>query len=145
MHFNVTRRPASAWLVQQLREAFPYESVPRFLIFDRDAKYGFEVHTAVRSMRIKPVRPSYRSLWQNGTAERWVQSCRRDLLDHIIAFNEGHLRLLLSEYVRYNQEDRTHLSLGKQTPAGRIRSINRGAVISQARLGGMQHRYNRAA
>jgi putative transposase len=61
LHFNVTRHPASAWLVQQLREAFPYESVPRFLIFDRDAKYGFEVPTAVRSMGIKPVRPSYRN------------------------------------------------------------------------------------
>lgn len=145
LHFNVTRHPTSAWIMQQLREAFPYQSAPSFLIFDRDAKYGLEVPVAVRSMAVRPVRTSRQSPWQNGTAERWVESCRRDLLDHVIAFNENHLRRLLSDYVRYYHEDRTHLGLGKQTPAGRIRSINRGAVVSQARLGGLHHRYDRAA
>jgi hypothetical protein len=49
LHFNVTNHPTSLWIVQQLREAFPFESAPRFLLFDRDAKYGFEVPAAVRS------------------------------------------------------------------------------------------------
>ena len=53
LHFNVTRHPTSLWVVQQLREAFPYESAPRFLILDRDAKYGTEVPTAIRSMKSK--------------------------------------------------------------------------------------------
>src|SRR5579863_8809977 len=85
LYFHVTRHPTSLWVVQQLREAFPYETAPRFLIFDRDAKYGTEVPTAIRSMKIKCVRTSFESPWQNGVAERWVQSCRRDLLDHVIA------------------------------------------------------------
>jgi putative transposase len=145
VNFNVTSHPTAGWIIQQLREAFPYQSAPRFLIFDRDAKYGLEVPIAVRSMAIRPVRTSFQSPWQNGIAERWVESCRRDLLDHVIAFNERHLKRLLSDYVRYYHEDRTHLGLRKETPAGRVRSTDRGTVVSQARLGGLHHRYDRAA
>lgn len=145
LHFSVTQHPSSGWIVQQLREAFPYQAVPRFLIFDRDAKYGLEVPIAVRSMAMRPVRTSYQSPWQNGIAERWVESCRQDLLYHVIALNERHLKRLLSDYVRYYHEDRTHLGLNKQTPRGRVRSTDRGAVVSQARLGGLHHRYDRVA
>jgi putative transposase len=90
-------------------------------------------------------RAEFRSPWQNGIAERWVGSCRRDLLDQIIAQNERHLKRLLSEYVRYHHEDRTHLGLEKGTPEGRIRSVASGPVLSEERLGGLHHRYNRAA
>jgi hypothetical protein len=78
-------------------------------------------------------------------AERWVGSCRQDLLDHTVALNERHLKRLLSEYVRYHHEDRTHLGLEKGTPDGRIRSAASGRVRSQERLGGLHHSYNRAA
>jgi len=81
---GITRHPTSSWIVQQLREAFSYQSASRFLIFERDAKYGLEVPIVVRSMDIRPVRTSFRSPWQNGIAERWVESCWRDLLDHVI-------------------------------------------------------------
>jgi putative transposase len=145
LHFNVTSHPTSLWVVQQLREAFPYESASRFLIFDRDVKYGTEVPAAVRSMGIQCVRTSVESPWQNGIAERWVESCRRELLDHVIALNDNHLRRLLSDYVRYYHEDRTHLGLGKGTPNGRIRSVASGRVLSEERLGGLHHRYDRAA
>ena len=145
VHFNVTRYPTSEWVVQQLREAFPFGSTPRFLVFDRDAKYGWEVSKAVRSLKIEPVRTSFESPWQNGVAERWVESCRRDLLDHIIAMNERHLKRLLTEYVHYYHEDRTHLGLGKGTPNFRTSSRGTGRILSQGRLGGLHHRYDRAA
>jgi putative transposase len=145
LHFNVTKHPTSLWVVQQLREAFPFGSAPRFLIFDRDGKYGLEVPAAVRSLNMRPVRTSFESPWQNGVAERWAESCRRDLLDHIIAVNERHLKRLLSEYVRYYHEDRTHLGLKKETPENRIPSQGIGRVVSSARLGGLHHRYHRAA
>jgi len=77
-----------------------------------------------------------RSPWQNGIAERWVGSCRRDLPDHVIALNEYHLKRQLSEYVRHYHEDRTHLGLAKQTPAGRTPSAVFGPVVSHRRLGG---------
>ncbi len=145
LHFNVTTHPTGSRIIQQLRETFPFESAPKYLIFDRDAKYGLEVAAAVRSLQIKPVRTSFGSPWQNGVAERWVGSCRRELLDHMIAMNESHLKRLLSDYVRYHHEDRTHLGLGKGTPNGRTHSRASGHILSQERLGGLHHRYDRAA
>src|SRR5712671_418752 len=145
LHFNVTKHPTSSWIVQQLREAFPFGSAPRFVIFDRAAKDGLEVPAAVRSLSVSPVRTSFESPWQNGVAERWVGSCRRDLLDHIIAVDERHLKRLLAKSIRYYHEDRTHLGLGKGTPDGRTRTIASGHVFSHVRLGGLHHRYDRAA
>ncbi len=101
LHFNVTRHPTRQWIVQQLREAFPYQSAPRFLLFDHDQKYGLEVPAAIRSMNMGCVQTSLHSPWQNGVAERWVGSCRSEVLDHVIALNEHHLKRLLGDYIRY--------------------------------------------
>ena len=145
LHFNVTRNPDALWVAQQLREAWAYKQPHRFLLFDRDSKFGADVVSAVTYIGSQPTRTAFRSPWQNGVAERWVGSCRRDLLDHVITLNEQHLKRLMSEYVRYYHDDRTHLGLGKQTPSGRTRSTAQGRVISQRRLGGLHHRYDRAA
>ena len=147
LHFNVTRNPTSAWVVQQLRESFPFESPHKHLIFDRDTKFNAGVVAAVRGMGSTPARTSFKSPWQNGVAERWVGSCRRDLLDHVIVVNECHLKRLLAEYVRYYHGDRTHLGLQKETPLRRAAQIRRGTerVVSRPRLGGLHHRYNLAA
>jgi putative transposase len=83
LHFNVTRYPTREWVTQQLREAFPYESVPGYLIFDRATKFDEEVVETMKSFGITPKRTSFRSPWQNGAAERWVGNCRRDLLDSL--------------------------------------------------------------
>jgi putative transposase len=145
LHLNVARHPTSSWIIQQLREAFPFQHAPRFLIFDRDAKYGLELPIALRSMSITPVRTSFESPWQNGIAERWIEGCRRDLFDHVIAANQTHLKRLLSEYIRYYHEDRTHLGLNKQTPSRRVRSASRGRLFVLSRQGGLHNRYERAA
>ncbi len=148
LHFNVTMHPTSAWVVQQLREAFPFDSAPGYLIFDRGTNFNGEVIDTVKSFGIKPKRTSYRSPWQNGVAERWVGSCRRDLLDHVIVVNERHLKRLMNEYVRYYHDDRTHLALDKGTPAGReaqTKSAVGSGVIAMPRLGGLHHRYHLAA
>jgi putative transposase len=145
LHFNVTSHPTTPWIVQQLREAFPFGAAPRYLIFDRDAKYGSGVLSAVRSLQMDPVRTSFRSPWQNGVAERWIESCRHEFLDRVIPLNEQHLRRLLSDYVRYYHQDRTHLGLGKGTPNYRSRTIGSGHIVSQKRFGGLHHRYDRAA
>jgi putative transposase len=145
LHFNVTRHPTSKWIIQELREAFPFQSAPKFLIFDRDSKFSLAVAAMVRSLGASPIRTSFQSPRQNGIAGRWIESCRRDLLDHIIAVDGRHLNRLLSEYVRYYHDDRTHLGLGKETPRRRIRSVATGRIISHNRLGGLHHRYDRAA
>jgi transposase InsO family protein len=145
LHVNVTKHPTSGWIIQQLREAFPFEASHKYVIFDRDQKFGIEVIAALKATRIIPKQTSFRSPWQNGIAERWVGGCRCDLLDQIIAINERHLKRVLCEYVSYHQEDRTHLGLGKGTPNDRSRAKASGRVLSHKRLGGLHHRYDRAA
>ena len=148
LHFNVTRHSTSAWVIQQLREAFPYDSAPKYLIFDRGSNFNEEVIGTIRSFDIEPKRTSFQSPWQDGVAERWVGNCRRDLLDHVIVLNERHLKRLMNDYIRYYHEDRTHLGLGKETPAGRqvVKSSDPfGTVLSFPRLGGLHHRYKFAA
>jgi putative transposase len=141
----VTKHPTSAGITQQLREAFPFETSHKYLVFDSDRRFGFEVIAALKATRVIPKPTSFRSPWQNGIAERWVGSCRRDLLDQIVALNERHLKRLLFEYVRYHHEDRTHLGLEKGTTDGKIRFDASGPALSQQRLGGLHHRYIRAA
>ncbi|HXB63145.1 MAG TPA: integrase core domain-containing protein [Acidobacteriaceae bacterium] len=148
LHFGVTRHPSSAWVSQHLHNAFPYDSAPKYLIFDRGSNFNEEVVSTMKSLGITPKRTAFRSPWQNGVAERWVGNCRRDLLDHVIVLNQSHLKRLMTEYVRYYHEDRTHLGLGKETPAGRIAAKDSDVscgVVSTPRLGGLHHRYDLAA
>ena len=148
LRFNVTRNPNALWIVQQMREAWPYAPAHRFLVFDRDTKFGNDVISSAKDLGSQPIRTAFRSPWQNGVAERWVGSCRRDLLDHVIVLNERHLKRLMTEYVRYYHEDRTHLGLAKDTPTGRPTAIYPAAgtkILSFPRLGGLHHRYVGAA
>jgi putative transposase len=96
-------------------------------------------------MKIVPVRTSIGCPWQNGVAERWIGSCRREFLDHVIALNKRHLKRMLSEYVSYYHDDRTHIGLGKRTPDRRTPTLNHGKLIVWPRLGGLHHRYDRVA
>jgi hypothetical protein len=144
VHFNVTQHPTAAWVVQQVREAFPFDTAPRYLIFDRDSSFSAEVVGAVRAVGAKPTRTAYRAPWQNGTAERWVGCCREELLDHAIVLDEAHLRRLLREYVAYHHDDRTHCGLAKETPMRRAvarRSSPAARVVALPRCGGLHHRY----
>ena len=144
LHFNVASHPTSEWVVQQLREALPVTGSYRYLILDRDSKFD-GVIDFLKSTGLMPKRTSAQAPWQNGTAERWIGSCRRELLDHVIALSETHLRRLIREYVSYHHEDRIHDSLQKDTPNCRI--VERkppcaATLISTARLGGLHHRYS---
>jgi transposase InsO family protein len=98
----------------------------------------------VKFFGTKPTRTSPRSPWQNGVAERWIGSVRRELLDHVVVLNDRHLLRLLRDYVAYHHDDRTHLGLAKTTPAGRprqTRPVGDVQVIALPRLGGLHHRY----
>jgi putative transposase len=148
LHFNATRYPTGAWVSQQLREAFPYDCAHQFLICDRASNFDGNVIDTIKSFGIQPKRSSFRSLWQNGVAERFVGSCRRELLEHVIVLNEHHLKRLMNDYVRYYHEDRTHLGLAKETPGNRPAEKSAGptsGVVSLPRLGGLHYRYHLAA
>lgn len=82
---------------------------------------------------------------QNGIAERWVGSCRCEILDHVIALSEPHLRRLMRVYVNYQHDDRIHDSLDRDTASRRpmeSKPSPTAVVISSDRLGGLHHRYN---
>ena len=144
LHFSVSANPDTDFIIQQLREAFPYDTAPQHLILDRDTKFSKKVRGAIDSMGIEVKRIAYKSPWQNGVAERWVGSVRRELLNHVIVHNEAHLRRLLKEYKTYYNEDRTHLSLEKDAPFVRpitSKSCDKTQVVSLPRVGGLHHRY----
>src|SRR5215472_4625310 len=97
LHLSVTPHPSADWVVQQLRDTFPEAGSHRYVILDRDAKFDASVTTFLTATGLIAKRTAVRAPWQNGTAERWIGSCRRELLDHIIALNERHLLRLLRD------------------------------------------------
>ena len=144
VHFGVTFHPTAEWIITQLREAFPFDTAPRYLIYDRDAKFRGRVTQVIKNMGIKPKLISYRSPWQNGVAERWVGSVRRELLDHVVVFGLRYMQHLLRDYVSYYHRDRCHLFLGKDAPEPRPilhRPSPTAKVIALPRVGGAHHRY----
>ena len=96
-----------------MTEAFPWDTAPRYLLRDRDASYGPAFRDRVQVTGIKEVITAPRSPWQNPYVERFIGSIRRECLDHIIIFNERHLRSVLSRYFQYHHRTRTHLLLDK--------------------------------
>jgi putative transposase len=97
-------------------------------------------------MGIEEVVSAPRSPWQNPYVERPIGSIRRECLDHIIIFNESHLRRVLSSYFQYHHRSRTHLSLDKDCPQPRrIRPPSAGEIIAFPEVGGLHHRYGRRA
>lgn len=111
---------------------------------DHDSIFSAEVAHSLTGLQIQPVRTSFQSPWQNGVAERWVGTCRRELLDHVVVLDEQHLRRVLRKFLDYYHDDRTHLSLGKDPPSQRAVSRPPSAnapVTSLPRIGGLHHRY----
>ena len=146
VHFNVTAHPTAEWTGQQLREAFPFEQVPRYLLRDRDGIFGAGFAKEVRSLGIEEVLSAPRSPWQRAYIERVIGSIRRECIDHLIVFNEASLYRHLKSFVAYYHESRTHLSLAKDTPETRpVHSPERGAVVAIPQVGGLHHRYERRA
>jgi transposase InsO family protein len=147
VHFNVTAHPTAQWVARQLREAFPFDTAPRYLIRDRDAVYGAEVRRALADMGIEEVVIAPRSPWQNPFVERLIGTLRRDLLDHVIVFNERHLLRLLREYVdSYYHPARCHQALDGNAPQPRsVEPRVLRKVVSVPVVGGLHHVYRRTS
>lgn len=146
LHFAVTAHPTAEWSVQQLREAFPWDTAPRYLLRDRDRIFGQDFVHQVKVMGIQEVLSAPRSPWQRAYVERVIGTIRRECLDHIIVFNERSLYQRLRDFLDYYHRARTHLGLQKDTPESRpIQSAEAGPVISIPEVGGLHHRYERRA
>ncbi len=146
LHFNVTIQPTAAWVARQLRQAFPFETSPRYLIRDRDGIYGVEVRRCLFSLGIEEVVTAPRSPWQNPYCERLIGSIRRELLNHVIVGGERHLHRLLSSYIAYYHQSRPHWGLAQNAPEPRsVEPPERGRVVAEPMVGGLHHRYRRCA
>jgi len=139
---GVTSHPTAEWIANQVTQACGWEPVPSYLIRDRDGAYGEVFIRRLRSMGIRDRPTSPRSPWQNGYAERLIGSIRRECLDHVVVFSERHLRHVLLSYMKYYNEVRTHLSLGKDAPTSR-RVHTDGHILCRPVLGGLHHQYVR--
>jgi transposase InsO family protein len=146
LHLNVTAHPTAAWTAQQLRDAFPWDSAPRYLLRDRDRIFGGDFTKQVQDMGVKEVLSAPRSPWQRAYVERLIGSIRRECLDHVIVFNEASLRRILRFYADYYHRSRTHLSLNKDAPEPRAaQPPEMGRVVAVPQVGGLHHRYERRA
>ena len=85
--FAVTRHPTAEWLAQQIVEAFPWDTVPTYVIRGMSS-YG-DLHVPIRAMGIRDRPISPRSPWQNAYVERLIGTLRRDCLDHVLIFGEA--------------------------------------------------------
>jgi putative transposase len=146
VHFNVTEHPTAIWTAQQMVEAFPEDTAPRYLLRDRDKIYGYEFRQRIRALGIEEVLSAPASPWQQPFVERLIGSVRRDCLDHVVVLGERHLRKILKSYFEYYHHSRTHLGLAKDTPDSRAVQLPAlGRVIALPEVGGLHHRYERRA
>jgi transposase InsO family protein len=146
VHVNVTEHPTAEWTAQQVVDAFPWATAPRYLLRDRDRIYGESFRQRVGHMGIAEVLIAPRSPWQNPYVERVFGSIRRDLLDHVIVLNAPHLRRLLADYLTYYNSFRTHLALAMDCPIPRaVVPPEAGEVIAVPEVGGLHHHYERRA
>jgi putative transposase len=146
VHFNVKEHPTTQWTGQQIIEAFPWDTAPKYLLRDRDAIYGSQFQKRVQSMGIEEVLTAPRSPWQNAFVERVIGSIRRDCLDHVVVLNDRHLKRILMSDFKYYHCWRTHLSLGMDSPESRlVQRADLGKVVQFPEVGGLHHYYERLA
>src|SRR5262245_14603613 len=119
VHVGVTRSPTGSWTAQQLREATPEGTGPRFLIHDHDAKYGPEFDRLAAASGIEVIRTPVRAPRANAVCERLLGSARREYTDHTLILGERHLGRVLTEYVDYFNRARPHQGIAQRTPVHR--------------------------
>jgi transposase InsO family protein len=146
LHLNVTDHPTADWTARQILQTFPEETAPRYMLRDRDTIYGESFTRCIASMGIREVLIAPRAPWQNAFVERVIGSSRRECLDHVIILNEAHLCRVLRAYLAYYNTTRPHQSLDNNSPQPRaIEPPPCGRIIAIPQVGGLHHRYQRAA
>jgi len=147
-HIGVTQFPTDEWTAQQLREATPWGSGPKYLIRDRDSKYARHFSAVAVGSGIQELKTPYRTPCANGICERFMGSLRRECLDHILIYDGKHLQRVVQKYTNYYNQERPHQGIGQRIPnhyAIPESKPTRGRITSKAILGGLHHSYARAS
>lgn len=150
VYFNVTDHPTDAWVAQQLREATPLGKTPRFLIRDRDSKYGQHFTRVATGSKIEILKTPYRAPKANAICERFLGSVRRECLDHMLVLGESHLYRVIKDAkrVEYFNQVRPHLGIEQKIPEGvesERKEERKRKVIAFPVLNGLHHDYRGAA
>jgi putative transposase len=149
VHVGVTRSPTDAWVAQQLREATPFGTRPKYLIRDNDGKFGPCFGRIAAGSGIAVLRTPYQAPRANAICERFIASVRRECLDHILLLSTAHLQRVLRDYVAYYNEARPHQGIGQRVPVPPdLRGLsfgNGGRIVATPVLGGLHHAYQRVA
>jgi hypothetical protein len=147
IHFAVTERPTQDWVTEEISRAFSSTQKPKFLIRDRDPLYGMRYRSRLHTMKIQDCVIPRQYPWHNIYVERLILSIRRECLDHVVIFNRNHLRRILSSYIRYYNQSRTHASLAQDCPEPRaVQPPSTGEnIVAIPQIGGLHHRYERRA
>ena len=130
LHFAVTAHPTAEWTAQQLREAFPWDSAPRYLLRDRDHIFGHDFVEQVKAMGIRQVLSAPRSPWQRAYVERVIGTIRRECLDHMVVFNESSLSRHLQAFVGYSYTALARIS--HSTRMHRIHAVYRSSRLAES-------------
>jgi putative transposase len=149
IHVGATRSPTDAWVAQQLREATPYGQAPKYLMCDRDCKFGSSFAHVAKTTNITLLRTPYQAPRANAICERFLGSVRRECLDHLLILHEKQLQRALNQYVAYFNQARPHQGIQQQLPeppASPAPSPHPSdKIIGMPILGGLHHDYQRAA
>ena len=146
LHFAVTEAPSASWAGQQIVNAFPFETPPKYLLHDRDGVYGADFVQRMRGLGIEEKLIAPQSPWQNPYAERLIGRIRRECLDQIVILGEQHLTAVFKEYFDYYHRARTHRSLAQDCPIPRaVITPDQGRVVEFPLVGGLYHLYTRQA
>jgi putative transposase len=147
VHPAVTRSPTDDWTAQQLREATPWGKGPRYLVCDRDNKYGSLFLSVAKGTGIQVLKTPVRAPKANAICERFIGSLKRECLDHMLTLHSNQLQRIVRAYVEYYNHSRPHQGIGQRVPAQFPRSYppSSGPIIATPVLGGLHHAYSRAA
>jgi putative transposase len=148
LHWNVTYHPTSEWTTQQLKNVLAWcgKSPPRFLLRDRDDKFGSLFDEIARGAGVRILVTG--SPFENAHAERFVGTVRREVLKHFVVIGERHLRWILGEFVAHFNAQRPHQGIGQKIPAdveNPVKRPIRGRVVRRDVLNGLIQEYSRAA
>ena len=146
LDINVTVHPCAGWAAQRVVEAVGFDTSIARLIGDRDGIYGPRFDARVDHLGVQQIRIAPRAPWQDGHAERFVGTLRRELLDHVIVLGERHLLRLVKEHTRYYGKDRPRMALDGDAPVSRVlEPPSQGKLVAFPRANGLDHRCSRAA
>jgi putative transposase len=145
VHVAATRSPTQEWTARQLREATIGGAAPRFLIRDRDEKFGATFDRVAEEAGARVIKTAVRAPNMNAVAERFVGSLRREALDHLMLLGEKHLGRVSDEYAHYFNKSRPHQGIRQRIPDGLTNGGHDGEILAVPVLAGLHHHYFRAA